>query len=710
MIKRPSILIFIVIICFMNLELQAQDFNNYKPLICKGTIPQDFKEVLKEQVEKTRQDAKGSIEENRIDIAFSELSNYQLRKILYSGDVLYGDKLTDYVNKVADIILENDKPLRAKLRFYVLRTVELNAYTTQKGIVFVSTGLLSQIESESQLAFILCHEIIHYKNNHNIESYRTSEGARTGMGEMPDIYKYKKENENEADREGLELYLKTPYGTGKINNLFDVLLYSYLPYDEIPFDSGYFNMDNGYELPGTYFPGKVNEISAEEDAPDSLSSHPNIRSRRSAIQLLLKAGKQKEGKDFILSHSEFDLIVKIARYEIASVNIQKSNLTDALYDGYLLEKIYGKSLYSDKIISAALYALSKQKYYEDDNYKSYKAWESIEGESQSVYQLIAKIPAKEIAVLCATDLYQKYKKYNDSFFLIRFKSAVYEMVRQNLTLKNFNDVPENSNDTVAVTGKVSKIKKQKKNSNVTGVEDKYYLNAFAGMLGDTLLQNTFLYYINQKNKMIEERKDPDYISKSDIRKKYIEKYGESLGIKKFILLKPMYSAVQRNSVKTTSGNMTYYRNVLSRNPKITPLVEVESEQMIINTFRQKCIEKGIQLKVSGGYETDSASTELFNEYQSLIIWLGERLSVGNMGMNLYSGQYIEKSAKDYGYLANAYILNVEKSYFFRCVLLDLKTGNSALIYSKTISKAKPGSKKSIAAIDELLERISRLEN
>ena len=89
---------------------------------------------------------------------------------------------------------------------------------------------------------------------------------------------YDKDNELEADKKGIEIYLNTTYSVDEIYGAFQVLLYSYLPFDERVFDTTYFDTDI-MKVPGSFFPDTINQITQEEDYNDEGSTHPNIRKR-----------------------------------------------------------------------------------------------------------------------------------------------------------------------------------------------------------------------------------------------------------------------------------------------------------------------------------------------------------------------------------------------------------------------------------------------
>lgn len=153
-----------------NTVISQQDFDNYRTLLSAGTIPSDFTSTtynkIKEDLKNSNNDKLSKSKEN----IFLEGINYYVDEILHSGLVVYGDDVTKYINGIADKLLANETELRGELRFYTLKSNESNAFSTDQGIIFVTTGLISQLVSEAQLAFVLAHEISHYTLKHVIDT------------------------------------------------------------------------------------------------------------------------------------------------------------------------------------------------------------------------------------------------------------------------------------------------------------------------------------------------------------------------------------------------------------------------------------------------------------------------------------------------------------------------------------------------------------
>jgi len=97
----------------------------------------------------------------------------------------------------------------------------VNAYALPGGYVVIGRGLLSLLESEDELAFILGHEIAHVDDRHAIERVQYKLASRK-LG-LESVYQlgapiqmlyeagYSKEQEQEADRDGINLAYKAGY-------------------------------------------------------------------------------------------------------------------------------------------------------------------------------------------------------------------------------------------------------------------------------------------------------------------------------------------------------------------------------------------------------------------------------------------------------------------------------------------------------------------
>ena len=114
--------------------------------------------------------------------------------------------LTDYVNQVGNLVAlfgvrtkpSVKKPRVPSRRFYfgVLDEPEVTAYSLPGGHVFVTRGLLEQLTSESELAFVLGHEIAHIDLEHGLFALKSGRGAPAAVLASLELLKKKGDEED----------------------------------------------------------------------------------------------------------------------------------------------------------------------------------------------------------------------------------------------------------------------------------------------------------------------------------------------------------------------------------------------------------------------------------------------------------------------------------------------------------------------------------
>jgi predicted Zn-dependent protease len=129
--------------------------------------------------------------------------------------------LEAYVNQVGEGVAAHAKR-RLPYRFHVLPQADfINAFALPGGQIFIGRGLLDQLSSEDELAFVLGHEIEHVDHFHAVERVQMEAQLRhldldivAGVAEIPmSLWQagYSKDEELEADREGLRLSVAAGY-------------------------------------------------------------------------------------------------------------------------------------------------------------------------------------------------------------------------------------------------------------------------------------------------------------------------------------------------------------------------------------------------------------------------------------------------------------------------------------------------------------------
>ena len=135
-----------------------------------------------------------------------------------------------YVNDVGARVAAHAKRKLA-FRFHLIPNVDLvNAFALPGGHVFIGQGLLDQMTSEDELAFVLGHEIEHIDHYHAVERVQIEAQLNklnldivAAVAEIPiSLWQdgYSKDQEFEADREGIRIASAAGYSPqGAVNML-----------------------------------------------------------------------------------------------------------------------------------------------------------------------------------------------------------------------------------------------------------------------------------------------------------------------------------------------------------------------------------------------------------------------------------------------------------------------------------------------------------
>ncbi len=185
--------------------------------------------------------------------------------------ILPDEALTGYIAKIGERVAETSRRPRLKYYFKIVNTPVVNAFSLPGGYVYVDRGLLDFIETESELAGVLGHEVGHVVAYHSMNDVARRwlvdrvmyEGQKAGLlndQQVRDVLrqyggpallfvdrKFSREEEDEADMlglynaaragwdpNGLVAFLKRLVRVGNNQNLFELLMRNHpLPEDRV---------------------------------------------------------------------------------------------------------------------------------------------------------------------------------------------------------------------------------------------------------------------------------------------------------------------------------------------------------------------------------------------------------------------------------------------------------------------------------------------
>lgn len=493
-LQKTFLLSFLALIC-CNLVF-SQSIESYSALRSKGIVPPDFNLSSYDKYKDSKQnlDKSSTKFERKAKDRFVLMSSYYNDFLLRSGRIVFGDTISEYINKVADVILVNHPDLRNKIRFYVFRSPIVNAYSIENGVILISTGLLSKLENEAQLAFILGHELIHYTKKHAISQYVESEKLRKGKREYKHLgfdekillrFSYSKEDELIADKESvLEFLVGSPYDYSDIDKTFDILNYHHLPYKDIPFDVDFIKPKYHVFAEDAWLK-EVEYPKAAEEHSDTRSTHPNVKLRQHIIKDIVSKNNIIDGaKKFVVSENEFYYVRDIARFENLNCYIINNQLAQAYYNVFLMSRDYPDNKYIDKAHAYVLYSIATQKLNSNIS-DAINNQKDFSGYWQQLFYFFRNIDKRQFNCIAVNKVFQIHRKYPEDEYL---KSLAVDLIDKLVNDSKFSIsdfafefVQAESTDTLKSEGlsrrRTSRVETNR-NTLIEVVSDPYFIDMF----------------------------------------------------------------------------------------------------------------------------------------------------------------------------------------------------------------------------------------
>jgi predicted Zn-dependent protease len=625
-----------------------QDFNYYKSLESVGKIPADFSVRTSAKIEEEMKGEKENLSQKEKKV-FLDGIHYGIDEILQSGLVIYGDEISEYVQKIANKLLERDSDLRKKLRFYTVKSNESNAFSTDQGIIFVTTGLVSQVSSEAQLAYILAHEISHYIEKHVVEGFEYRTRNKGINKQIAQLSIYSKEKEFEADSLGVKIFYKAGYSRSFVNSTFDVLIYSYLPIDEIKFPKNYYNSETCF-IPEKKFADKEYPIKAEEDYDDTESTHPNALSRKKRTNSVADKLKDWGTASNFFGEDKFLYIRNLARFERVRSDIIEYQYGSALYTIFILEREFPESLYLTRMKAQCWYGLSVMKQANKIN-KTVDSRKNLEGEGAGMHVLLKNLREAElttIAVRVVEDCRLKFpndpellelsKRTNKSLFtsdkfkLENYQNITFQAASAKALIKDtVNEVTKENVDDENLT-KVQKLKLKK--SKISTREDFDSTDYYYYILSDLVTNESFLNLQEETQSTLDEidAKAQAYLklSRSE-RSDYNDEKNKKINqvdLSEFILVDPAVISYKKGRVDRGGSE--------------------KMEERVIDGFQFVSDKLDLKMTSIGKGNLDKTGTEGFNDKSFFTSML---IQVANAeGVDVFPVDYsrISTITKEYG--------------------------------------------------------------
>jgi hypothetical protein len=288
----------------------SQYEKNYIPLPFTDTIPKSFQDALNARL---AHDLAGVREKGKVGAYLKTLYEKRVDAIVKTAnsDLLILDgSLPEYLDVILQNIYDANPSLPRETGIYPFRSDVPNAASFGEGTLCLMLGLLARLESEDQIAFVLCHEMAHYHLSHSLTRLRQiaqlnydkdlkkkidaivaspydrySRLKQIYQALDVDILKHSRDHESEADSIGLVYFLHTKYapyaplrtmqilGTAD-SSLFDdnIDFRKHFDFEQYPFKDSWID----YRKSNTWYASTIRA--------DTAKTHPDCAVRLASLQ------------------------------------------------------------------------------------------------------------------------------------------------------------------------------------------------------------------------------------------------------------------------------------------------------------------------------------------------------------------------------------------------------------------------------------------
>jgi len=268
----------------------------------------------------------------------------------------------DYLDRLVALIVKGNPVLQGpSFRCYFSRSAIPNASYIGEGIILFHMGLFSRMGNESEVVFVLCHEMAHLLLQHTENSitqyvttlnspevqeqlkkikgteYRKREQLEKLVKGMNfDSRRHSRDHESQADSMAVELMLHTPFDlSGALTTLAlldgidtDTLntkacLRKVFNSTDYPFQEKWIVKQEG--LLGGHARLK------KEEMEDSLKTHPACKERIRLLTPFVNAHPSARALKFAVDSPKFEKLKNIFRYETVEYGYLSDHYTESLF-------------------------------------------------------------------------------------------------------------------------------------------------------------------------------------------------------------------------------------------------------------------------------------------------------------------------------------------------------------------------------------------
>lgn len=259
-----------------------------------------------------------------VDLEVLEQANLVDQRFERDGLVLVDEAANAYLRRVGQSLIPPGLELeRVSWKFRALRDPQPNAFALPNGSIYVTTGLMTLIDNESQLAAIIAHELTHVMRRHTYMHNRSTRKKFLTMNVMAavgtyapggivgavitvvttvapfimvaTIYGYSRDLEREADLKGIDMMISAEYSPEEMVNVLKLLDKDFEGENIRLFYNDHPSLDERIKYLTSYLGGRADKVTHQMELNRERAAYfRNVESlMRHNLQLALNAGRAR---------------------------------------------------------------------------------------------------------------------------------------------------------------------------------------------------------------------------------------------------------------------------------------------------------------------------------------------------------------------------------------------------------------------------------
>jgi hypothetical protein len=240
------------------------------------------------------------------------------------GLVLADEAANAYLRRVGKSLIPQGLTLeRVKWNFRALRDPQPNAFALPNGSIYVTTGLMTLVDNESQLAAVLAHELTHVMRRHTYVQNRSLRKKFLTMNVMAAIgayapggivgavimavttvapfimmatmYGYSRDLEREADLKGIDMMISAEYAPEEMVNVMKLLNKDFEGENIRLFYNDHPSLDERIKYMSGYLGGRADKVTHQMELNRERAAYfQSMESvMRHDLQLAINAGRAR---------------------------------------------------------------------------------------------------------------------------------------------------------------------------------------------------------------------------------------------------------------------------------------------------------------------------------------------------------------------------------------------------------------------------------